>query len=58
MVTVLTWVLYVIATFIRQFFDVAHTFSFTWQAVCYLVVVTFPDVLGADILAATTIGST
>jgi cellulose synthase (UDP-forming) len=40
-VTVLMWVLYVISTIIRQFFDGPHTFSFTLQAVCYLIVVTF-----------------
>lgn len=40
-ITVLMWVLYVLSTIIRQFFDGPHTFSFTLQAVCYLVVVTF-----------------
>lgn len=39
--TVLMWVLYVISTIFRQFFDWPHTATFTLQAACYLVVVTF-----------------
>lgn len=38
--TGLFWVLYVIDTVIRQFFDGPHTFQFTIQAISYLVVVT------------------
>ncbi|MES2876141.1 MAG: glycosyltransferase family 2 protein [Patescibacteria group bacterium] len=40
-VTIALWVLYVIATVIRQFFDGPQTFQFTLQAISYLVVVTF-----------------
>lgn len=38
--TVLFWIMYVIDTVIRQFFDGPHTFNFTVQAVGYLIVVT------------------
>lgn len=39
--TVSFWVMYVISTVIRQFFEGPKTFQFTMQAVCYLIVVTF-----------------
>lgn len=39
--TVFLWVVYVISTIIRQFFDGPHDFQFTMQAIAYLVVVTF-----------------
>ncbi len=39
-VTVFFWLLYVIDTVIRQFFDGPHTFQFTTQAISYLAVVT------------------
>lgn len=35
------WVVYVVYTIIRQFFDGPQTFQFTMQAISYLVVVTF-----------------
>lgn len=40
-VTVLMWVLYVISTVIRQFFDGPKSFGFTMEAISYLIVVTF-----------------
>lgn len=40
-VTILFWGIYVVDTVIRQFFDGPHTFSFTLQAVTYVIVVTF-----------------
>jgi cellulose synthase (UDP-forming) len=39
--TVSFWMIYVVSTIIRQFFDGPHSFQFTLQAVSYLVVVTF-----------------
>ncbi len=39
--TIVLWAVYVISTIIRQFFDGAHGFQFTMQAIGYLVVVTF-----------------
>jgi cellulose synthase (UDP-forming) len=39
--TVVLWVVYLISTIIRQFFEGPQTFEFTMQAVGYLVVVTF-----------------
>jgi cellulose synthase (UDP-forming) len=39
--TILMWIMYVISTIIRQFFDGPQTFQFTIQAISYLVVVTF-----------------
>lgn len=39
--TAVLWVVYVISTIIRQFFDGPHSFQFTMQAIGYLVVVTF-----------------
>ena len=39
--TIGLWVLYVVMTIIRQFFDGPKTFQFTLEAVGYLVVVTF-----------------
>lgn len=38
--TVLLWVLYVVDTIIRQFFDGPQTFQFTMQSIGYLLVVT------------------
>lgn len=38
--TVVTWVAYLVSTIIRQFFEGPQTFEFTMQALCYLVVVT------------------
>jgi cellulose synthase (UDP-forming) len=35
------WIVYVIYTIIREFFDGPHSFQFTMQAISYLVVVTF-----------------
>lgn len=40
-VTVCFWLMYVISTIIRQFFDGPQTFQFAMEAVGYLVVVTF-----------------
>ena len=40
-VTIALWVAYVISTIIRQFFEGPHTFTFTMQAIGYLVIVTF-----------------
>ncbi len=40
-VTICLWVLYVISTIIRQFFDGPHSFQFTLEAISYLIVVTF-----------------
>jgi cellulose synthase (UDP-forming) len=40
-VTIFLWVLYVISTIIRQFFDGPQSFKFTMEAISYLVVVTF-----------------
>lgn len=39
--TVILWVLYVLSTIIRQFFDGPKSFQFTLEAIGYLVVVTF-----------------
>lgn len=39
--TVLLWAMYVISTIIRQFFAGSGNFTFTMQAICYLIVVTF-----------------
>lgn len=39
--TITMWVLYLISTIIRQFFEGPHTFVFTLQAVCYLIIMTF-----------------
>lgn len=39
--TICLWVLYVISTIIRQFFDGPKSFQFTLEAIGYLVVVTF-----------------
>jgi cellulose synthase/poly-beta-1,6-N-acetylglucosamine synthase-like glycosyltransferase len=39
--TICLWVLYVVSTIIRQFFDGPHSFEFTMQAIGYLIVVTF-----------------
>jgi len=39
--TITMWILYVLSTIIRQFFDAPQTFEFTMQAISYLVVVTF-----------------
>jgi len=39
--TILLWVVYVVSTIVRQFFDGPHSFQFTLQAIGYLVVVTF-----------------
>lgn len=38
--TALFWVIYLVDTVIRQFFDGPHTFQFTIQAISYLIVVT------------------
>ncbi len=38
--TILLWVAYLISVIIRQFFLGPKTFSFTMQAVCYLIIVT------------------
>ncbi len=40
-VTLSMWILYVVSTIIRQFFEGPHSFQFTMEAVCYLVVMTF-----------------
>jgi len=40
-VTIIMWVLYVISTIIRQFFDGPKSFVFTLEAISYLIVVTF-----------------
>lgn len=39
--TVCLWFAYLISTIIRQFFEGPQTFTFTMEAVCYLIVVTF-----------------
>lgn len=39
--TVVLWVVYVVSTILRQFFDGPHSFQFTMQAIGYLIVVTF-----------------
>jgi cellulose synthase/poly-beta-1,6-N-acetylglucosamine synthase-like glycosyltransferase len=39
--TIALWVIYVISTIIRQFFDGPQSFQFTMQAIGYLIVVTF-----------------
>lgn len=39
--TISLWVIYLVSTIIRQFFEGAQTFEFTMQAIGYLVVVTF-----------------
>jgi cellulose synthase (UDP-forming) len=39
--TVGLWILYIIATIIRQFFDGPHSYRFTLEAFSYLTVVTF-----------------
>ncbi|HEX6462588.1 MAG TPA: glycosyltransferase family 2 protein [Candidatus Saccharimonadales bacterium] len=39
--TIVLWAIYVITTIIREFFDGAHGFQFTMQAISYLIVVTF-----------------
>lgn len=39
--TITLWVVYVISTIIRQFFDGPQSFQFTMQAIGYLIVVTF-----------------
>jgi cellulose synthase (UDP-forming) len=38
--TIVLWVIYLISTIIRQFFEGPETFSFTMQAVGYLIIVT------------------
>lgn len=40
-VTIGLWILYVVSTLIRQFFDGPKSFQFTLEAIGYLVVVTF-----------------
>lgn len=40
-VTVSLWMMYVISTIIRQFFDGPQSFKFTMEAASYLIVVTF-----------------
>jgi cellulose synthase/poly-beta-1,6-N-acetylglucosamine synthase-like glycosyltransferase len=39
--TICLWILYVVSTIIRQFFDGPKSFQFTLEAIGYLVVVTF-----------------
>ena len=39
-VTIVLWIMYLISTIIRQFFQGPKTFSFTMQAVGYLIIVT------------------
>jgi len=39
--TVVFWLVYVVSTILRQFFDGPHSFQFTMQAIGYLIVVTF-----------------
>ena len=39
--TVVLWMVYVITTIVRQFFDGPKTYQFTMEAISYLVVVTF-----------------
>jgi len=39
--TAVLWATYLVTTIIRQFFEDAHDFKFTLEAVCYLIVVTF-----------------
>lgn len=39
--TIIFWVVYIVTTIIRQFFDGPHTFQFTMQAVSYVIVVSF-----------------
>lgn len=39
--TAVFWILYVVSTIIRQFFDGPHSFKFTMEAISYLIVVTF-----------------
>lgn len=39
--TIGLWILYVISTIVRQFFDGPQSFKFTMEAISYLVVVTF-----------------
>jgi cellulose synthase/poly-beta-1,6-N-acetylglucosamine synthase-like glycosyltransferase len=39
--TILFWIVYIISVVLRQFFDGAHNFQFTMQAIGYVVVVTF-----------------
>jgi len=38
--TIVLWIMYLISTIIRQFFEGPKTFSFTMQAIGYLIVVT------------------
>ncbi|GHO98984.1 glycosyl transferase [Reticulibacter mediterranei] len=38
--TIVLWIMYLISAILRQFFDGPKTFSFTIQAVCYLLIVT------------------
>lgn len=40
-VTILSWIGYLISTIVRQFIEVEQTFRFTLEAVSYLLVVTF-----------------
>lgn len=40
-VTILSWIGYVVSTIIREFIDYGGNFRFTMEAVSYLVVVTF-----------------
>ena len=39
--TITFWITYVVSTIVRQFFDGAHGFQFTMEAIGYLVVMTF-----------------
>lgn len=39
--TIVFWVIYLVTTIIREFFEGPHTFRFTLEAIGYLVVVTF-----------------
>lgn len=39
--TIVLWIIYLISTIIRQFFEGPKTFSFTMQAIGYLIIVTF-----------------
>src|ERR671925_2109182 len=38
--TIVLWIMYLISTIIRQFFEGPKTFSFTMQAIGYLIIVT------------------
>lgn len=39
--TVVLWLVYIVSTIIRQFFDGVHGYQFTMQAIGYVIVVTF-----------------